>query len=345
MKKAKFLIFLLFIVGFTACDEKPKKKKRTLEPVFVETEVIQVGTSMPDRTYVGVVEELSTTSVSFNASGTLTKVYVNEGDHVSAGQQIAEIDSSQARNLLTAAQAQMREADDALERMRQLHESGALPDIKWVETQSKVEQAQAQLDLAKKSLKDCAVRTPVGGIVGKNVKAVGENVLPSMPVASILDISKVMVVVSIPEKEIASITTNTPTTVSVDALGGRVYQGGAITKCVEADDMTHSYHIKICLQNSDYALLPGMVCQVHVNKDKNVSMVSVPISAIKKNSRGEHFVWTARKSRAYRTVVVPGKTSGNRITIEEGLKPGDVIIVEGYQKLSEGVFVAKVKKP
>ncbi|MCR4852789.1 MAG: efflux RND transporter periplasmic adaptor subunit [Prevotella sp.] len=338
MCKIRTLFGAVVVIFLTACSEK---QERQVEPIAVETETVSSDGHLNARTYVGVVEEESATSVSFTGSGTLTRVCVDEGKSIRAGQLIAEIDKTQARNMLSAAEAQMKQAKDALSRMQQLHDNGSLAEMKWVETQSRVEQAKAQLDLAKKSVADCSVYAPVSGIIGKNVMNAGETVLPSMPVASILNINSVKIVVSIPEKEIALITSNTATTISVEALGGRTFKGGTITKGVEADGLTHTYNIKIHLANTDHSLLPGMVCQVRVDGLKSSERMNVPITSIQKNAKGESFVWTIKEGKAHRTPVTTGRASGNRIAIEGGLNEGDQVVTEGYQKLSEGTEIKK----
>ncbi len=337
MNKTSIFLIVAAAMSLMACSGK--KTERKVEPIAVETETVRAGSNFHGRTYVGVVEEESTTSISFTGSGTLSRVYVEEGQAVRAGQLIAEMDKTQARNMLAAAEAQMKQANDALVRMKQLHDNGSLPEIKWVETQSAVEQAQASLDLAKKNLADCSIRTPVSGIVGKGVKQAGETVLPAMPVASILNINKVRIVVSVPEKEIANFTSKTPTVISVEALGGRTYQGGIITKGVESDGTTHTYDIKIHLQNADHRLLPGMVCQVKASGTTARGQMAVPITAVQKNAKGEQFVWTVKNGKAHRNVVTTGRASGNRIAIEQGLTEGEEVVTEGYQKLSEGTEV------
>ncbi len=329
------------VIGLTACSEN--KSERQVEPIAVATEQVGTSSEQPGYTYVGMVEEESATSISFTSSGMLTHVYVEEGQPIRAGQLLAEIDPTQSKNMLTAAEAQMKQANDALERMTLLHDSGSLAEMKWVETTSQVEQAKAQLELAKKSLADCKVYSPVSGIVGKGVKKTGETVLPAQSVASILDISKVKVVISVPEKEIAHFTAHTPTTITVEALGGKTFQGGFITKGVEADGMTHTYTIKIHLSNADQQLLPGMVCQVQCPEATSSSstLVSVPITAVQKNAHGEQFVWTVKDNTSHRSMVKTGRAFGNRIAIEQGIVKGDIIITEGYQKLSEGTVIKK----
>jgi RND family efflux transporter MFP subunit len=338
MNKTSIFLIVATAMGLMACSGN--KTERKAEPIAVKTETVKAGSDLQSRTYVGTVEEESSTSISFTGSGTLSRVYVEEGQAVRAGQLIAEMDKTQARNMLAVAEAQMKQANDALTRMKLLHDNGSLSEIKWVETQSAVEQAQASLDLAKKNLADCSVHTPVSGIVGKRVKQAGETVLPALTVASVLNINNVRIVVSVPEKEIATFKPKTPTTISVEALGGRTYQGGTITKGVEADGTTHTYDIKIHLQNTDHSLLPGMVCQVKTAPNPSQGGgLSVPITAVQKNAKGEQFVWTVKSGKAHRSIVTTGRASGNRIAVEKGLTEGDIVIVEGYQKLSEGVEV------
>jgi len=317
-EQLKSVLIAMAVFSMTACSEK--QAQRQVDPIAVSTEKVVNSSKLSGRTYVGKVEEASSTSVSFTGSGMLTHVYVEEGQAVGAGQLIAELDATQAKNLLAAADAQMKQADDALARMQQLHDNGSLADMKWVETTSQVEQAKTQLALAKKSLADCKVYAPVSGIVGKGVKKAGETVLPALPVASILNINKVKVVVSVPEKEIAQFTAHTPTTISVEALQGRTFQGGTITRGVEADNMTHTYDIKIQLPNSDHQLLPGMVCQVKCALPTTATaLVTVPITSVQRNARGESFVWTVKSGKAHRCIVETGRASGNRIAIEQGL--------------------------
>lgn len=340
IRKMAFFGTLLMLVS---CGGE--KKSETEKPVVrVQTEVVGQSTNSDEREYVGVVEEQSATSISFTGSGTVARVGVSAGQHVSKGQLIAELDKTQAQNAVTMAEAMMTQANDALARMKQLHDNNSLPDMKWVETQSKVEQARSQLEMARKQLAECSIYAPVSGVVGKDVTNVGETVLPAMPVAKILDIRNVKVKVSIPEKEIASIKSTTPMQITVDANGGKKYAGGAIEKCVEASSMTHTYDIKISVSNPTGELLPGMVCKVRkvsVN-DAMASQVTVPITAVHKNAKNELFVWVVKNNVAKRQLVTTGHATGNRITITNGLTSGDKIVTEGHQKLSEGSKVVRL---
>ncbi len=318
------------------------KEYRT-EPLKVTVETVQVSNDTGSKQYVGTVEASSSTAVSFTGTGLIGRIYVAEGQHVTRGQLIAELDKTQANNLLANAQAQVKEANDVYNRMKQLYDNNSLAEMKWVEIQSKVEQAQAQFELAKKNLADCSIKAPVDGIIGKKHMNSGETALPSEPVCDILDIRTVKVNVSIPEKEIAGIHHNTPSLIYADALG-KSFCGDVIEKGIQADLMTHTYNIRILVPNKTNELLPGMVCKVSLslgNQDRKeaVPTITVPIRCVQCNSEGKQFVWIVRGTKAHRQDITVGETVGNRIVVTSGLHENDKIIVSGYQKVSEGTEV------
>ena len=335
----KYMTMLLAAILLSSCTDK--KEQNAKAPTRVKTQVVSPGMVDNAQTYVGIVEEREATAVSFTGMGVIKRMLVNEGQAVGRGQLIAEMDDTQARNLLSGAEAQMTQANDALARYKMLHDNGSLPEVQWVEIQSKVVQAKSLLEVAKKNLADCRLTAPVGGIIGKKLIGTGETALPSQAVVSILDISTVKVKVAVPEAEVGGINANTPTSMMVEAINGS-YQGGLIEKGVQADALTHTYDIRINVANGDRKLLPGMVANVRFVSDGSQAIGSkmIPVTAVQKKSDGSLFVWTVGKdSTAHRTIVTIGQTQGNYISVIDGLNIGDRITTEGYQKLSENTKV------
>ena len=335
----KTIMMLLATLLMVSCTEKQEEK--TKAPTRVTTEVVAAATGLGGQSYVGIVEEREATAVSFTGMGVVKRVLVSEGQAVSRGQLIAEMDGTQARNALSAAEAQMTQADDALKRYGMLHDNGSLPEVKWVEIQSKVAQAKAQLEMAKKNMADTRLTAPVSGIIGKKFLGAGETAMPSQSVVSILDISSVKVKVAVPEVEIGGIGTHSPTEIKVDAIGG-IFNGGLIEKGVVADALTHTYDIRINVANSNRRLLPGMVASVKFTEEspQATGHLSLPVTAIQKKVDGSLFVWTIDNNNlAHRTTVTIGHTVGNRLTITSGLESGQRVVTEGYLKLSEGTQV------
>ena len=335
----KYIFILLAVVLVCGCGQK--KEQQSKAPTRVKTILVSPGMVDNAQTYVGIIEEREATAVSFTGMGVVKRMLVNEGQYVGRGQLIAEMDDTQARNLLSGAEAAMTQANDALQRYGMLHENGSLPEVQWVEIQSKVAQAKSQLDVAKKNLADCRLKAPVSGIVGRKQVGTGETALPSQAVVSILDISTVKVKVAVPEAEIGSIHANTPTSIKVEAIGDS-YHGGRIEKGVQADALTHTYDIRIHVANCNRKLLPGMVASVRfITEDSQaISGRKIPITSVQKNSDGSLFVWKIDNNKTvHRTKVTIGNTVGNYVSVTDGLSIGDRIVTEGYQKLSEGTSV------
>ena len=337
MKKG--FLMLLSVIMLGSCGQKQEPNVKA--PTRVKTLVVSPGMVDNAQTYVGIVEEREATAVSFTGMGVVKRMLVNEGQAVGKGQLLAEMDDTQARNLLSGAEAQMTQANDALARFKMLHDNGSLPEVQWVEIQSKVAQAQSQLEVARKNVADCRLIAPVSGIIGKKLVGAGETALPSQAVVSILDISAVKVKVAVPEAEIGGISVTTPTSIKVEAIDGS-YQGGRIEKGVQADALTHTYDIRINVANGNRKLLPGMVASVRFISDGSQAIGSkmIPVTAVQKKSDGGLFVWTVGKDNtAHRTAVTIGQTQGNYVSVIDGLSIGDRIATEGYQKLSEGTKV------
>lgn len=334
MKKTLWMLLVASLVS--SCGQK--REQNVKAPTRVTTQVVSQGAADNAQTYVGIIEEKEATAVSFTGMGVVRRMLVDEGQAVAKGQLIAVMDDTQARNLLTGAEAQMAQANDALERYKMLHDNGSLPEVQWVEIQSKVAQARSQLEVARKNVADCRLTAPVGGVVGKKLVNAGETAMPSQAVVNILDISTVKVKVAIPEAEIADISANTPTHIKVEAVGGS-YQGGRIEKGVLADALTHTYDIRILVANGNRQLLPGMVANVQFAavQSEYSGQLLLPVTAVQKAADGTQFVWTVGKdSTAHRTAVTIGTLQGNNVSVKDGLKTGDRIVTEGYQKLSEG---------
>ena len=330
------LIGLLAVLMICSCSER--KESGAKAPTRVKTQMVSPAFTDGAQTYVGIVEEREGTAISFTSMGVIKRMLVNEGQAVAKGQLIAEMDDTQARNLLNGAEAAMTQANDALERFKLLHDNGSLPEVQWVEIQSKVAQAKSQYEVAKKNLADCRLIAPVSGIIGKKLVGAGETAMPSQAVVTILDVTTVKVKVSVPEAEIGGITASTPSTINVEAAHSTV-SGGRIEKGVQADALTHTYDVRINVQNSGRKLLPGMVASVKFIAEGSQSIAgkSLPITAVQKAADGSLFVWTvAKDSTAHRAKVSIGATNGNHVAITDGLDMGQRIVTEGYQKLSEG---------
>lgn len=292
------------------------------------------------RSYVGVVEENECTALSFAVAGMVRTMNVTEGAHVAKGSVLAELDRTTSKSALDAAEAALSQAQDAHRRMSQLYESSSLPEIKMVEMDSRLQQAQSAFDMARKNYDDGVLRAPFSGVIGRKRLSAGENVMPGQAVCTLLDIDAVKIKIAVPEMEIAATESSDSAEIRVPALAGRLFRGRRIEKGVQANPLTHTYDVYVNVDNMPHVLLPGMVCDVGLRSGQAMPGLSVPLRAVQSGGGDDgRFVWTVRDGKAHRVGVVTGEVIGNRIFIGNGLHDGDSVIVDGYQKVGEGTKV------
>lgn len=335
MKCLFFCAGLLLAVGCSSSGEASWE-----EPLRVGTLVVDSQTDMNGGNYVGVVEEDNASALSFPVSGTVVRVFVEEGDHVRKGDPIAEVDPTSARQALEAANATLEQARDACARLKQLYEAKSLPEIQWVETQTKLRQAEAAYGIAEKNFNDCKLYAPFSGVVGRQWMAAGETALPGAPVVTLLEIGQVKVRFSVPELEIAAMAADNRVEVHVPAIGDTLLIAGRIEKSAEANPAAHTYDVRAVIDNCSGDLLPGMICRVSVAPSQAVEEMAVPVRAVQQAGTGERFVWLVQGNSVVRRPVVTGRFFDNDVVIISGLFPGDRIVVDGMQKISQGSKVS-----
>ena len=108
-----------------------------------------------------------------------------------------------------------------------------------------------------------------------------------------------------------------------------------------SDAVTRTYDIRIHVKNADRKLLPGMIADVQMKPAAATpAAITLPIRCVQQFTGGGQFVWVVEANQAKARRVTTGKTSGNRIVVTEGLKGGEKVIVDGWQKVGEGTPVA-----
>lgn len=345
MKKVCFVAVAVCLSLLASCGKK-ESKQEAVEAVNVkEMTVGEGGFSAADGNYgySGTVEEVSGASLSFTTGGTIMQLRVKVGDRVSKGQLIASVDPTQVKSSYEMAHSTKLQAEDAYKRMKQLHDKGSLPDIKWVEAQSQLQQAVAAENIARKSLGDCNLYAPFSGVVSEKYAEVGQVAAPGMPVVKLVTTTALNVKISVPESEMAGIHVRQRARIQVQALDGKQYDGYVVEKGVIADPMSRSYNVKIRVEGADNALLPGMVSQVSLGKMDVMANkdIVIPASLVQIADDNSRFVWIDEGGKAVRRSITLGEYRSNGVVVASGLKNGDKLIVEGQQKVCTGVKVKK----
>lgn len=310
-----------------------------------------------ERGYSGTVTEENGVSLSFTTAGTVKAIYVAEGQMVKAGQTIAVLDGANQNSTLASshavtmqAQQALRQAQDTYNRSKGLHASGVISDAKWVQAQTALAEAKeavrsaAALErISRKSMGDTRLTAPYAGYISRKPVEVGQNVAPGEMIAELMHIDRVKVKISVPENEIDMIQKGEVMMVCCDAVGGQSFYGRVVEKGVEADPLSRTYDVKIMLDNPQHRLLPGMICQVYSRFQRGQMSVFVPANVVQLNEDNRFFVWVVSGGKARKRFIHFVADTSQGVRVNGGLEPGDLLIVEGQQKVSEGTVCEIIK--
>lgn len=337
--------FDLSVTALAACllvSCSGKERTATQERI-VPVKVITVApsSSADNQNFVGTIEESVAVSLSFSGMGTVEQVLVSEGQRVAKGQLLAVLNTATAQNAYDASQAKLVQAQDAYDRLAKVHANGSLPDIKFAEIEAGLEQAKAMAAISKKSLDDCKLYAPRNGVIADRTVEAGASVMPGVEVFKLVSMDKVNVKISVSENEIGNITEGQAANVVVPALGNAVFTGKIEMKGVDANTLSHTYDVKIRIDNPQKTLLPGMVCKVGViNFRPQHDEIVVPNRAIRVSADNRRFVWLAEDNVARRKFIETGNLTNTGIVVADGLSAGDRVIVDGFTKVSEGTHIS-----
>jgi len=293
--------------------------------------------------YSGTVEASQIIPLTFQTTGTVQKIYVEVGDLVKKGQLLASIDNSDMLNIYNGAQAKYDQAKDAYNRLKSVHDQGSLPEIKWVEMESGLEQSKSMLELSKNNLEKCNMRAPVCGLVGhRNIEPGQSAISAALSPIELVKIETVYVKISVPEIEISKISKRQRATFFIAALEGKQFEGVVTNVSPIADVISRTYPVKISIMNTKYELKPGMVCDVTLNLERPTAALIIPYRAVSKDNDGKTFVYvvTDNGKRVKKQTISVGFYHESGIEVLNGLSLNQVIVVEGKEKLSENSLIS-----
>lgn len=340
MKKNYLMAVCLFLTVMSGCGNKEQAPQQA-EPVKVKVMTVVSSVRNEAVRFSGTVQEENGSSLSFPLMGRVKSVKVDLGSRVRQGQLLATLDEVSMQNTYQAAKAALKQAEDVYQRMKELHEKGSLAEMKWVEVQSKLQQAQSMEAVARKNLTDCQLYAPFSGVIAEKSLEVGQNVVPGVQVMKLVSDDRLKVRISVPETEIARVARGQKAVIEAPVLNGTKAEGVVTEKGVQANPLSRSYEVNVGIQTKNTGLLPGMVTEVWLqDADKSQACV-LPANVLQLDEHNNYFVWLkGEDGKASKRVVACGKFTATGVTVVNGLNEGDEVIVEGQQKVCEGTPLA-----
>jgi len=357
------LLFLLLIIvsSLFSCGKGGKEDSNMEGRQPVPVKVAEVTRRDITRTLdlTGDIEPWQAVEVVPHISGKVAKIYVDAGDTVKKGDILAELDTEaaklqlkQAEAGLAIAQANYNDAELNWKRMQNLSEKGTVSEQQYEKVklaydaaQAQLKQAKAALELAKYQLEVSVMKAPFDGVIASKNLNEGEIINPMMmmqgskSVVTLIDISKVKIRVSVPDRYIKNISYGLPVYVTVDTYPGKVFQAKIHTISPSANPLSRAFDVEVMVENSNYQLKPGMFARVNIAIEKRENTLSVPIDALVKEG-SKTYVFVAENSVARKRRVTTGIREKDWIEVIEGLKENERVITFGKKKLIDGYPIA-----
>lgn len=332
----RFILPIVFAVMLCGCN-KNTSNPTAVRPIEVRTITLAMSEDSGTRTYMGEIAAETSIALYHPLGGKLLQLHVHNGQRVDQGQAVADMDDTQPRSMHEAAVATLKQAEDAYHRLQQVHQSGGVSEVKWVEMQTNLEKARQQEALTRKSLEDCHLTAPISGVVSDMNVHQGQQLLPGQAVCTILGLQTLQVVFAVPESEVATFAVGDTVRLILNAKPEDVYSAVLTEKGLSAGKVAHTYPLKARLLRTDKDILPGMVAKVQTTQ-QGVQGLVVPSGCVQTTQEGPA-VWVVRDGKARRQQLGATRFVHDGVLVAEGLNPGDKVVVAGYQKLFNGASV------
>ena len=334
------------------------------QPVPVRVSEVVQGNFPVYFKALGTVTALNTINVRSRVAGELVKIYFKEGQMVKAGELLAEIDPRSYQNALLQAegtllqnQAQLKNAQVDVQRYRGLYaeDSIAKQTLDTAEAlvsqyQGTVKTNQAAVNDAKLNLDFTKIRAPISGRVGLRQLDVGNLVAANDTTALVVitQTEPIVVAFTLPETNLSLVLeryrSGAKMPVQAWNRGDTKELAVGVLSSIDnqIDITTGTLKFKALFENRDQVLFPNQFVNVRLLADTLVNVVLAPTAAIQFGTNGSFvYAMDGDNKVKIRTIKV-GATDGDVTVIEDGLVPGDRVVLEGTDRLRDGGAVEVV---
>jgi RND family efflux transporter MFP subunit len=350
------ILFTIFLITLLiSCSEPKITSEKPIRPI-AWTKVTESNLQQL-RTLSGIVASVESTSLSFEVTGKVQSVDVRLGDTVQKDQLLAqlnhrsfELSSRSAQAQLDNANSTLVEAQNGFTRYNQLIKQGLVSQsgfdnakANYESSQSAVEVAQAQLDIAKKNLQDSTLIAPYNGIITKRLIEPSQQVSAGQAAFEIEGKHGLEVNVMVPETLIRRLKNNTIIPVRFPVLT-QTTMSGRIAEIGTRAESANAFPVTVVIQEDNPLLRAGMTAEVDFSFEGEGKTgyqgitISVPFSALRAgvDQKSYVFVYDPEKEVVNRRQVQSENVLNNMAFISSGLKNGEIIAIAGVAFLRDG---------
>ena len=341
----KLLLYSTLLFGLTACNNEVELESNPVRTVKIET--VSANKPYSQRRFVGRIDAVKTVDLSFQVSGRLTKLPMQEGAIIPKGEVIARLDASDYQLRLQQAQAQFNLAQSDVTRKRNLFKSGSLPKALLDEAETNIKLQKVALKTAQKDFTYTKITAPFDALVTQRLLDEHTNVSAHQAVVRIQELSELRVRINIPE-DMVKLLDKKDFFQATAIFKERPQQAFPLTyreHIAEANNVAQTYEVIFGLSREhNQHILPGMTVIVIIESKAEPSLdITVPVSAIDYDEQGKPRVWLfdSEKGTVSIQMVSIGMVKQHNILVLSGLKVGDEIVTAGAHLLHEGMTVRR----
>jgi membrane fusion protein (multidrug efflux system) len=336
-----------------ACTGRAKEPPLAALPPAVHVEAAPAEARPMPRTLplAGALVANRQADVAANATGRVTRTFVERGAMVRAGDPLAQLDvrsaaigEEEALGNLETADAQRTLAEAQCARYEGLFQKGAISRDEWDRFASQcrtsagsARAAHARADMARKNLADGTVRAPFAGMVGERFVDVGEYVKPDSRVASLVQIVPLRLELTVPEAEVGRIAPKQVVTFEVQAFPGESFRATVAFVGPALRAATRDLVAEAVVPNEDRRLRPGMFATAHLELPSE-PVVTVPRSALRGEGASAR-LFTVKDGRIEERIVQPGPERDGYVAVLDGLAAGERVVTRPTDQIRDGVPV------
>ena len=314
--------------GIAFLDENERltlvSKYEIKEQVF--TSYIEAQANLKTRKNILILPEFQ---------GTLEKIYVDEGQSVSKGKLLAEINDSGLKEQLDQLIIQRDFAKENYERIQRLWENNIGSEIQFLKSKSDFESIQKGVDQMKDMLSKTKIYAPFTGVVDEIIANQGSNLIPGVTnILRLVNLDDVYAEAFVSEKYISSISNGTEALVKIPLLNKEIQS--KITQTGNfIDPNNRTFRIEIPVDNTDRRIKQNLDAKILINTYKKDNAVVVPLRIIREDAEGKNYIYVMdedKKDGVYITrkaVIKIGNKSNTDAEVIEGLNFGEIIVLEG----------------
>jgi membrane fusion protein, multidrug efflux system len=293
------------------------------------------------KTYSGTLEGEEQANIVAKISERITSINVHVGQVIDARHVVLSLDKSGLSSQYYQAEANFKNNEKTLQRMKSLYDEGAVSLQTLDGAQTSFDVARANFEAARSVVE---LVTPIAGLVTAVNVSVGDLTAPGAVLVTVARTGNMKVIFSISETDVANLALGQKVEVYSEARPEVRRQGKIIQLSKSADVGSRSFEVKALFPNTaDSWFKPGMFCKASIQLSPRENALVIPTAAIQ--SDGEiNTVYLLRGGQSHRRKVNLGITDGGSTEILEGLSAGDTVATVGMNSLKDSSLVKVVSQ-